>query len=129
MEIRLHRGPHCGQPNPQAKMHAAVPFLRFPLSFVASGELVDVRRQRPIPHFWYAQIDARYVEWVYDPKTIVAVDEGNGEAGGDALDEGDLPVAEEGIRERIPTAAEGLATAEGQVVEDAAGEAVVQVDL
>ena len=64
-----------------------------------------------------------------DTGLVVAVDEWNWESGRNSFDQRQLEVAEKRVGQAIPAAPELFATAEGQIVNDAAGEAVVQVDL
>ena len=60
---------------------------------------------------------------------IIAVDQRNRESGGDSLDQRHLEVAHDRVGHLIPTAAELLSAADGQIVNDTAREAVCEMDL
>src|SRR5215472_10866309 len=60
---------------------------------------------------------------------VNAVDQGDRKAGRDLLDQGQLPASEKRVGCVAPIAPELLAPAERQIVNDARGEAVVEVDL
>src|ERR1700722_6379713 len=64
-----------------------------------------------------------------DAGGVGAVDEGNREARSNLLDERELPASKQGVGDPIPVASILLAPAERQIVNEAAGETVVEVDL
>ena len=85
---------------------------------VATGNLV-----RPVPVVGIAAgIEA-------DAGLVKAVDERDWKTGRDSLDQRQLPVADDGVGCIVPSAAELLAAAKGQVINDAGGEAVIEIDL
>jgi hypothetical protein len=64
-----------------------------------------------------------------DAGGIVVVDQRNGEAGGNSFDEGDLPATEKRLGQVTPIVAVLLTSTEGQVIDNAGGEIIVEVDL
>ena len=64
-----------------------------------------------------------------DAGGVRAVDEGNREARSNLFDERQLPATKQGVGDLVPVTAIFLAPAERQIVNDAGGETVIQVDL
>jgi hypothetical protein len=54
---------------------------------------------------------------------------GTGKSRRDSFDKSQLEVAKNGVGHGIPIAPELLSAAEGQIVNDTAGEAVIEIDL
>src|SRR5579871_4441801 len=62
-------------------------------------------------------------------RLVVAIDERRGEPRRDSLDNGHLPIAEQGVRSSIPIVAELSAATEREIVDHAAYETVIEIDL
>jgi len=58
---------------------------------------------------------------------VNAVNQGNGKSGRDSFDQSRLEVAKNGVGQGIPVAPEPLSAAEGQIVDDTAREAVIEI--
>lgn len=63
------------------------------------------------------------------PRLVIAVDQGHGKSRRDSLDESHLEVAKKSVGHTTPITAELLTPAEGQIVDEAGGETIVEVDL